>query len=327
MTGSLLHALTARLLIAGVDPVPVLHPQSHYAHSIFELSTWVLYVCLAIFLLVAGLVTYAGWKFRARPGEADPEQVFGSTKWEMVYVIPPTILLAVIFGFMLHVMHTSDPPAQASGDDIVIVGHQWWWEVRYPKLGFITANEIHIPTGKNVQFGFESADVIHDFWVPELGRKIDLIPGRHAKIWLAADHPGTYLGTCAEFCGKEHAWMRIRVIADDPAAFAAWSATEQAQAAAPNGTAEQRGHEYFTGMPCANCHTISGTSARGRIGPDLTHLASRETLAAGRLRNTPDQLSAWLHDPDAFKPGSHMPNLRLTDEQRGDIVQYLETLK
>jgi len=121
--------------------------------------------------------------------------------------------------------------------------------------------------------------------------------------------------------------MRIRVIADDPAAFAAWSATEQAQAAAPNGTAEQRGHEYFTGMPCANCHTISGTSARGRIGPDLTHLASRETLAAGRLRNTPDQLSAWLHDPDAFKPGSHMPNLRLTDEQRGDIVQYLETLK
>ncbi len=327
MTASLSLAFTMRLLFAEVDPIPVLHPQSHYAHSIFELSAWVLYVCLAIFLLVAGLVTYAGWKFRARPGEPDPEQVFGSTKWEMVYVIPPTILLAVIFGFMLHVMHTSDPPAQASGDDIVVVGHQWWWEVRYPKLGFITANEIHIPTGKNVQFGFESADVIHDFWVPELGRKIDLIPGRHAKIWLAADHPGTYLGTCAEFCGKEHAWMRIRVIADDPAAFAAWSATEQATAAAPDGTAEQRGHEYFTGMPCANCHTISGTSARGRIGPDLTHLASRETLAAGRLRNTPDQLSAWLQDPDAFKPGSHMPNLRLTDEQRGDIVQYLETLK
>ena len=217
------RSILALLFLASPD-IPVLHPQSHYARSIFELSSWVLYVCLAIFLLVAGLVTYAGWKFRARPGEADPKQVFGSTKWEMAYVIPPTMLLAVIFGFMLHVMHTSDPPAQASGDDIVVVGHQWWWEVRYPKLGFITANEIHIPTGKNVQFGFESADVIHDFWVPELGRKIDLIPGRHAKIWLAADHPGTYLGTCAEFCGKEHAWMRIRVIADDPAAFAAWSA-------------------------------------------------------------------------------------------------------
>ncbi len=313
--------------VASAVQVPVLHPQSHYAHSIFELSVWVLYVCLAIFLLVAGLVTYAGWKFRARPGEADPKQIFGSTKWEMVYVIFPSLLLAVIFGFTLHVMHTSDPPAQASGDDIVVVGHQWWWEVRYPKLGFTTANEIHIPAGKNVQFGFESADVIHDFWVPELGRKIDMIPGRHAKIWLAADNPGTYLGACAEFCGIEHAWMRIRVIADSPAAFAAWYTQEQTNAAAPRTVAEQHGLQYVTNMPCANCHRISGTSARGVVGPDLTHLASRETLAAGRLRDTPDQLSAWLRDPDAWKPGSHMPNLRLTNDQRSDIVQYLETLK
>ncbi len=317
MTGSLALALQ----------IPVLNPQSHYARSIFELSTWMLYISLAIFLLVAGLVTYAGWRFRARPGEADPKQVFGSTKWEMAFVIPPTLLLIVIFGFMLHVMHASDPPAQASGDDIVIVGHQWWWEVRYPKLGFVTANEIHIPTGRNIQFGFESADVIHDFWVPELGRKIDLIPGRHAKIWLAADHPGTYLGACAEFCGKEHAWMRIRVIADDPRTFTAWCKAEEAGAAFPVSAAQQRGHEYVTSMPCANCHTIRGTSARGEIGPDLTHLASRETLAAGRLSNRPEQLSAWLHNPDMFKPGSHMPNLRLTDEQRGYIVQYLETLK
>jgi cytochrome c oxidase subunit 2 len=286
-----------------------------------------LYVSLGIFLLVAGLVTYASWKFRARPGEAEPKQVFGSTRWELAYVIGPAVLLAVVFGFTLRVMHASDPPAQPSGDDIVVVGHQWWWEVRYPKLGFTTANEIHIPAGKDIQFGFESADVIHDFWVPELGRKIDLIPGRHGKIWLAADHPGVYLGACAEFCGKEHAWMRIRVIADDPAAFAAWAADEQTKAAWPHRAAQQRGEQYVTSMPCANCHTISGTSARGRIGPDLTHLAIRETLAAGRLANTPDRLSAWLQDPDAFKPGSHMPNLRLTDEQRGDIVQYLETLK
>jgi cytochrome c oxidase subunit 2 len=169
--------------------------------------------------------------------------------------------------------------------------------------------------------------VIHDFWVPALGRKIDLIPGRHAKIWLAADHPGTYLGACAEFCGKEHAWMRIRVIADDPRTFTAWYKAEEAGAAFPVSAAQQRGHEYVTSMPCANCHTIRGTSARGEIGPDLTHLASRETLAAGRLSNRPEQLSAWLHNPDMFKPGSHMPNLRLTDEQRGYIVQYLETLK
>lgn len=307
--------------------VPVLHPQSHYARSIAELSQWVLYVTLAIFLLVAGLVTYAVWKFRARPGEADPKQIFGSMKWELIYVIPPTLLLAVIFGFTLHVMHTSDPPAQPSGDDIVVVGHQWWWEVRYPKLGVITANEIHIPSGHNVQFGFESADVIHDFWVPELGRKIDLIPGRHAKIWLAADHPGTYLGACAEFCGKEHAWMRIRVIADGPHDFATWAAQQQTNSAAPSTADQQSGLQDVTSMPCASCHSISGTSARGLIGPNLSHIGSRETLAAGRLKNTPDLLYAWLRDPDEFKPGSHMPNLRLTNQQRGDIVNYLETLK
>ena len=322
-----MHEITAALLAIGPPGIPVLHPQSHYARSIFELSSWVLWMCLAIFLLVAGLVSYAGWKFRARPNEPDPKQVFGSTQWEIAYFIVPTVLLAVVFAFTLHVMHTSDPAAQASGDDIVVVGHQWWWEVRYPKLGLTTANEVHIPAGRNIQFGFESADVIHDFWVPELGRKIDMIPGRHAKIWLAADHPGTYLGACAEFCGKEHAWMRIRVISDSPADFDAWTTAEHRNAAVPGNAEQARGREYVTSMPCASCHMISGTSAQGRVGPDLTHVASRETLAAGRLQNTPDQLSAWLQDPDAFKPGSHMPNLRLTDDQRSDIVQYLETLK
>jgi cytochrome c oxidase subunit 2 len=306
---------------------PVLHAESHFARSISDLSAWVLWVSLAIFLLVAGLVTYAGWKFRATPGEAEPKQVFGSTRWEMSYLIPPIILLTVLFGFTLHVMHTSDPPPQASGDDIVVVGHQWWWEVRYPKLGFTTANEVHIPAGTDVQFGFESADVIHDFWVPELGRKIDMIPGRHAMIWLAADHPGIYLGACAEFCGKEHAWTRIRVIADDPATFKAWAANQHTISAAPSAPAQQIGEEHVMSYSCASCHSIQGTSARGRVGPDLTHMGSRQTLAAGRLQNTPEQLSVWLRDPDEFKPGSHMPNLRLTDEQRGTIVQYLEALK
>jgi cytochrome c oxidase subunit 2 len=319
-------ALTT-LLLTAIPENPVMHPQGHFARSIFDLSAWVLWAMLAIFLLVAGLVGYASWKFRARPEERDPKQVFGSTRWELAFLIPPIVLLAVIFGFMLHVMHTSDPPAQASGDDIVVVGHQWWWEVRYPKLGFSTANEVHIPAGKDVQFGFESADVIHDFWVPELGRKIDMIPGRHAKIWLSADRPGTYLGACAEFCGKEHAWMRIRVIADDPAAFAAWAQHQSAYATEPAATAQKIGATYVQTMPCANCHRVAGTLAQGRIGPDLTHVASRQTLAAGRLRNTPDQLSAWLRNPDEFKPGSHMPNLHLTDEQRDDLVAYLETLK
>jgi cytochrome c oxidase subunit 2 len=313
-------------LLSYASPV-VLHPQSHYARSISELTLWMLYISLAIFLLIVGLVSYAGWRYRAKPGEPDPKPVYGSLKWELIYLVPPTVLLAVIFGFMLHVMHASDPPAQSKGDDIVVTGHQWWWEVRYPKLGIVTANEIHIPAGRNTQFGFESADVIHDFWVPELGRKIDMIPGRHENIWLAADHPGTYLGTCAEFCGKEHAWMRIRVIADSPATFASWVAGQQHTMAAPQDSDEHRGLEDVTNMACANCHTISETSAQGMVGPNLTHVGSRETLAAGRLTNTPANLSAWLANPDQFKPGSHMPNLHLTAAQRNDLTAYLESLK
>jgi cytochrome c oxidase subunit 2 len=308
-------------------PPAVLNPQSHYARSISGLSVWMLYISLGIFLLIVGLVSYACWRFRERPGGPTLKPVYGSLKWELTYLIPPSILLAVIFGFMLHVMHVSDPPGKASGDDIVVIGHQWWWEVHYPKLGIVTANEIHIPAEKNLQFGFESADVIHDFWVPELGRKIDMIPGRHAKIWLAADHPGTYLGTCAEFCGKEHAWMRIRVIADSPAAFSGWVSDQQKTPLVPQTSQEQQGLRDVTSMACANCHTIRGTSAQGVLGPNLTHLASRQTLAAGRLQNTPAMLSAWLHNPDQFKPGSHMPNLHLTDTQRADITAYLETLK
>jgi cytochrome c oxidase subunit 2 len=310
-----------------VDSAPVLDPHSHFARSIFGLSEWMLYISLGIFLLIVGLVTYAGWKFRAKPGDADPKPVYGSVKWEMAYLIPPSVLLLVIFGFMLHVMNASDPAAQASGDDIVVTAHQWWWAVSYPKLGVVTANEIHIPAGKDLQFGFESADVIHDFWVPELARKIDVIPGRHAKIWLAADQPGTYLGACAEFCGKEHAWMRIRVIADTPEQFAAWVADQQQTPASPTAGSAAQGQQDVTSLACANCHSIRGTAAQGRVGPDLTHVGSRETLAAGRLQNTPTQMSAWLHDPDDFKPGSHMPNLRLTPVQLNDITAYLEGLK
>lgn len=306
---------------------PVLEPHSHYARSIAQLSKWMLYVSLAIFLMVVSLIVYCHYKFKAKPGQPDPKPIYGNLKWEIAYIAGPVLLLAVIFGFTLHVMGTSDPPAQASGDDIVVTAHQWWWEFHYNKLGFTTANEVHIPVGRNTQFGLESADVIHDFWVPELARKEDVIPGRHGKLWFAADHPGTYLGTCAEFCGKEHAWMRIRVIAQTPADFAAWVAHEQQPSAIPQQAAASIGRQEFMSMPCADCHTIAGTSAKGRIGPDLTHVASRQTLAAGRLSNTPSNLTAWLHDPDEFKPGSHMPNLHLEDTKLYHIVDYLETLK
>jgi cytochrome c oxidase subunit 2 len=175
--------------------------------------------------------------------------------------------------------------------------------------------------------GFRSADVIHDFWVPELGRKIDIIPGVENHSWFSADTPGVYFGRCAEYCGKEHAWMRIRVIAQTPSDFAKWEREEMTIAAIPSSGAAAQGAQYFQQMSCASCHTIRGTAAQARIGPDLTHVASRETLAAGRLENTPQNLAQWLVDPDQIKPGCQMPNLHLTRQQRDSLVAYLETLR
>ena len=304
----------------------VFDPHSPFARSIYGLSIGVLIVTAVILALVSGLVLFACWRFRANRDGSDPLPKFGNVKLEISYTLAPLVVLGVILVFTVRTMQSADPPANRS-DDITIVAHQWWWEVRYPKSGVVTANEIHIPVGVSLLFGVESADVIHDFWVPELARKIDVIPGTHNHIWLSADHPGTYLGACAEFCGLEHAWMRIRVIAQTPQDFSEW---EQAQRRIPTSTLSGEaaaGGQYFLKMTCTNCHAIAGTAASARTGPELTHLASRETLAAGRLTNTPDNLSSWLHNPEAYKPASHMPNLHLTDEQRRDLVAYLETLQ
>lgn len=174
----------------------------------------------AILLLVTALVCYACWRYRSRPGEETPRPVFGNLRLELAYTAAPIVLLGIILFCTVRTMQGSDPSLGKRGDDIVVVGHQWWWEMRYPAAGFVTANELHIPVDRGQILGLESADVIHDFWVPELGRKTDMTPGLHRTIWLGADQAGKYLGTCAEFCGAEHAWMRIRVIAQSKEACA-----------------------------------------------------------------------------------------------------------
>jgi cytochrome c oxidase subunit 2 len=184
----------------------------------------------------------------------------------------------------------------------------------------VTANEIHIPVGKRLLVDFRSADVIHDFWVPAIGRKIDIVPGHPNRLWIEADRGGTYLGACAEFCGNEHAWMRIMVIADSPEEFAAWMKDQAVAPPGPTTAEEQRGLAIYRKSICINCHVNS-------VGPDLTHIASRRTLAAGALDNTPQNLAAWLHDPEDFKPGSNMPNFRLRDDEVWALVAYLETQK
>ncbi len=301
-------------------------PRSGYAHQISSLSDGVLLVCLGILLIVGGLVTYAGWKFRGHKGEPDPKPIYGNIKLEMVYTTAFVVILAVISVFSVRAMWKVDPPTKQA-DNLVVVGHQWWWEIRYPQTGLVTANEIHIMAGQPQRVGLLSADVIHDFWMPQLGRKMDMVPGMTNQTWFAADRPGTYYGRCAEYCGQEHAWMRLRVMAQSPEDFRRWEQAQLAVPAAPTSGPAVQGQVYFEHMSCPSCHTIRGTNAHARIGPDLTHLASRETIAAGRLDNTPAELDHWLLEPNIVKPGCKMPNMHLTTQQRTDLVAYLEGLR
>ncbi|MFN2166366.1 MAG: cytochrome c oxidase subunit II [Anaerolineae bacterium] len=303
----------------------MLPPNSPQAQSIQNQFLLTLLVAAGVFLLVTLLVLFASWRYRWRGDSDEPRQVYGIRKLEIGWTVAPALLLLVLFGLTLYTMRTVDPPKPGDAQpDLQIIAHQWWWEVHYPKSGAVTANEIHIPTGQQLLTEVESADVIHDFWVPQLARKVDATPGYPTSIWLQADKPGTYLGTCAEFCGAQHAWMRIRVVAQSPSDFQAWEQQQLAQPAAPSSDLAAQGAQIFQQRTCTNCHAIAGTGATQQIGPDLTHLGDRETLGAGVLDNTPEELARWLKDPQAIKPGSYMPNLKLSDSEINALVAYLE---
>ena len=301
-------------------------PASTQAQGIFDLFQFVLIVAIVILLIVAGLITFIILRYRRRPGDGLPRQDFGDPRLETFWTVIPLMIVTAMFFMTVQTMNRVHPQPLGQKPELEIVAHQWWWEARYPQSGVVTANEIHIPVNKNILYRLTSADVIHDFWVPRLGQKIDAIPNHPNLSWISADAPGTYLGTCAEYCGAEHAWMRIRVIAQTPENFAAWTAHQQQPAASPSGQAIA-GRGLFLGLPCMNCHTIAGTGAKGTIGPDLTHVASRETLAAGVLKNTPANMARWLSDPQKIKPGCHMPNLLLEKNEVNVISAYLEALK
>lgn len=303
-------------------------PQSPQAQSITHLSIIVGIVMLAIFVLITALVLYAVVKFRRRPGDAEPRQVFGNSRLENAWTIGALLTVTVLFIFTIRTMRSADrTPAPDRKPDLEIIAHQWWWEARYPQSGVITANEIHIPVGKAWLVRLTSADVIHDWWVPDLGRKMDAIPGHPNDFWIQADKPGTFLGTCAEFCGAGHAWMRIRVIAQPESEFNAWEQHQLEVPPQPTSGEAADGSKLFNKLTCDNCHTVAGTPAKADIGPDLTHVASRETLAAGRLKDTPENLRKWISDPQKYKPGSHMPDFNFTPAQVKELVAYLETLK
>jgi cytochrome c oxidase subunit 2 len=225
---------------------------------------------------------------------------------------------------------TLDKPIPSDALKITVVGHQWWWEVRYPSFRIVTANEVHVPVSTAANpaitfLGLESADVAHSFWIPQLAGKTDVIPNHPNRMWIDPKQEGTFLGNCAEYCGTQHANMRLRVIVQSRADFAKWIAGQQ-----QNALKDPRidtGRSQFLSLSCVNCHTVSGTPAAGTFGPDLSHLMSRDTLAAGVVPNSVKNLREWIKDPDAVKPGSLMPNMQLTPEQLDEVVAYLSSLK
>ena len=358
--------MSARAAWGAISSTSIFSTQSTPAREVNALAYFVLVICALIFIGVSVLLIYALRRYRARAGE---KVVFGSVQIELAWTIIPVLIIVTLFlGTARVLFSVQDARKPASALDVVVVGHQFWWEFRYPQYNVTTANELHVPVS-NPAFSrptfmkLTSADVMHSFWVPSLAGKTDLLPNRVNEMWIDPQQTGLYLGQCAQFCGMQHAKMLLRVYVDSPEQFEQWIASQQRTrseiavampvpnqenggqggppanppaermetAAGPPGTSEaitaHDGKLVFEGQACINCHTVAGTVANGRYGPDLTHLMSRETLAAGAMLNTPENLKKWIDDPSILKPGRLMPAMRLTDRQNAQITAYLLTLK
>lgn len=302
----------------------MLNPVSSSGDQIRDLFVIVTIIGAVVLLLVGGAITVFAIRYRGRPDTPDPRPGFGDRRVEVVWVTIPLLIVFVLFGLALRVARAVDPSTSGQAPDLIVIGHQWWWEVIYPSSGVVTANEIHIPTGTRLLMQLESIDVIHDFWVPELGRKMDAVPGKPNRLWIEAEQPGTYLGACAEYCGTQHAWMRLRVIAQPQAEFDAWLQRQRPAIAQPTSAPAMQGAQIFRTRTCANCHAVEGTARKPNVGPNLAHLADRETIGAGVITNTRENLFRWLKNPQEIKPGSLMPNLNLSDDEVAALVAYLE---
>lgn len=325
---SILLLATLALLQAscsGNDPQNTLAAKGIVAQKQQDLFWLFFWLAVVVFFLVEGLLLFTVIRYRRKAGHGIPAQVHGNTRLEIAWTIAPTVaLIAVAIPTVTTIFELADTPDVAL--NVTVIGHQWWWEFQYPGLGVVTASEMHIPVGEAVSMRIESADVQHSFWVPKLGGKQDALPSRINTLWFKADSPGTYIGECAELCGVEHAKMRIRVVAQSPADFEAWAKAQKTAPATPSGDAA-RGLQVFQSNACIGCHTIQGTAGAGTIGPNLSHIGSRTTLAGASMDNTAENMAKWLRDPQAVKSGTIMPNLHLPEDQISALVAYLATLK
>ncbi|HEV2275045.1 MAG TPA: cytochrome c oxidase subunit II [Acidobacteriaceae bacterium] len=317
-----------------VDQTPtIFDPHSTPGNLIYSLSMFVLEITGAIFLVVGGLWLYVVVRFRQHPSDdtSEPPQVYGSTQIELAWTVIPILLIVVLFLTTARILFAiQDAPMPRGTLNVDAVGHQYWWEFRYPEYGFVTANELHIPVSSSkapntTHLNLLSADVTHSFWVPALFGKIDLVPNKENSMWFDPDRTGVYVGQCAQFCGTAHAKMLLRVYVETPEDFAAWVKSEQQSAV--QDPAVVAGRQVFESQSCVSCHTIRGTAAKGVFGPDLTHMMSRDTIASGAALNTPAELKSWIRDPQIAKPGCLMPAMQLSEPQIDQLVAYLTTLK
>ena len=325
-----------------MTPVPdavhsIMAPLGPQAAHVLSLWNIFVAVCGVVFAAILAALLIVLWR-HPRAGDAAPPDLSRVNQPEHTLrrnvaaaVAGSTLLLVALIVASFFTDRALARLSLADAVNIEVTAHQWWWTARYLNGGadqtLETANEIHIPVGRPVIVKLNSSDVIHSLWVPNLAGKKDLIPGRTALMQLRADTPGIYRGQCAEFCGYQHALMGLLVIADPPAQYEAWRQAQLAPAAEPTQPAAQRGKQLFQSVSCAMCHTVQGTLAQGKQAPDLTHLGSRRTLAAGTLANTPDNLASWIRDPQKHKPGTNMPATPLSGDDLAAVVAYLGTLK
>lgn len=301
----------------------VLRSSSNQAEEINRVTNYFFIAAGFILLVVAALTAYVLYRF----SERNKKNTGGKSiarKWEVAMIGVPALLVAIFFYLNIKTINSISPQVKNETPDIVITAHQWWWEATYPNANVVTANEIHLPVGKKLLLKLLAADVIHDWWIPQFGSKMDMVPTQTNYLWLTVQNPGEYYGICSEFCGAQHAHMRIKVVAQTPDDFNNWLVQHQQNAMNTNAGG---GSQLFMSKTCGNCHRIAGTPAKGNVGPDLTHIGSRQTLLAGLLQNTPQNLESWIKHPQQIKPGANMPDFLLDDTTAKEITTYLCSLK
>lgn len=305
-----------------------LNPASEPSNLINRLWWIMFWMSVAIEGIVATLVIVSLIRFRRKAGDPDPTQISGNTRIEIAWTIAPAMVLVVLLVLTLTTMVNISEPKDVSMR-ITATGHQWWWEFEYQGMNIVTGNELHIPTGENIHFDLRSDNVIHGFWVPSLGGKRDVVPGHNNQLWLRSDKAGTFRGECTEFCGAEHANMNFIVVAEPREQFDAWVKAQQQPAfqGQTGMAAEGRDLVQNAGVTCIACHMIDGTNLKAKVGPNLTHIGSRQYIAAGTLENNTANLTRWIHNTQEVKPDNKMVIPQYDDDTISKIVAYLQSLK